>query len=241
MLDNSTKKPYLLIIEDDINLGYLLKENLQSKGFEVQLEDAGNKGLKAIEKGGFDLCILDVMLPEVDGYKLATKLKQKHPAIPFLFLTARVLEHDKLHGFEIGADDYIVKPFGFKELYYRINVILRRHSKTDIIHELETKVLEFSKLSFNISQRTLMINGNARKLSQREGGILQKLLQHTGSYVTRSEILLSVWGNDDYFTAKSMEVYITSLRKILKDDPSIEIENLYGTGYRIVAYERTVS
>jgi DNA-binding response OmpR family regulator len=207
----------------------------------VQLEETGNKALKAIEKGGYALCILDVMLPEIDGYKLAAKLRQKHPAIPFLFLTARSLEHDRLHGFEIGADDYIVKPFGFKELFYRINVIMRRHTYGSHVMSTENKVLEFSNLSFDVSQRTLFINGNARKLSQREGGILQKLLQHNGSYVTRSEILLSVWGNDDYFTAKSMDVYITRLRKILKDDPDVEIENLYGTGYRIIAYQRAAS
>lgn len=202
MPDRQNKTQQILIIEDDINLGYLLKENLESKGFDVLLEDTGSKAIKAIDKGGFCLCILDVMLPEIDGYKLAGRLKQKHPGIPFLFLTARVLEHDRLHGFEIGADDYVVKPFGFKELFYRINVILRRHSPAEQV-PVENKVIEFSKLSFNISQRTLVINGSARKLSQREGGILQKLLQHTGTYVTRSEILLSVWGNDDYFTAKS--------------------------------------
>jgi DNA-binding response OmpR family regulator len=229
----------ILVIEDDINLGYLLKENLVTKSFEVILESNGQNALKVIEKGGFDLCILDVMLPEIDGFKLAGRLKNKHPNIPFLFVTARSLEHDKLHGFELGADDYIVKPFGFKELFYRINVILRRRGNTGAPNSpLENKILEFSKLSFNVGQRTLTINGQVKKLSQREGGILQKLLQSTGSYVTRSEILLSVWGNDDYFTAKSMDVYITRLRKILKEDPEIEIENLYGTGYRIVSYEK---
>lgn len=237
-MENSTKTT-ILVIEDDVNLGYLLKENLLTKSFEVILESNGQNALKAIEKGGFDLCILDVMLPEIDGFKLAGRLKTKHPAIPFLFVTARAMEHDKLHGFEIGADDYIVKPFGFKELFYRINVILRRRGSAEgQALRTENKVLEFSKLSFNVGQRTLTINGQVKKLSQREGGILQKLLQSTGSYVTRSEILLSVWGNDDYFTAKSMDVYITRLRKILKEDPEIEIENLYGTGYRIVSYER---
>ncbi len=236
---DSSPKATILVIEDDINLGYLLKENLLTKSFEVILESNGQNALKTIEKGGFDLCILDVMLPEIDGFKLAGRLKNKHPNIPFLFVTARSLEHDKLQGFELGADDYIVKPFGFKELFYRINVILRRRTDTEgqSLHT-ENKILEFSKLSFNVGQRTLTINGQVKKLSQREGGILQKLLQSTGSYVTRSEILLSVWGNDDYFTAKSMDVYITRLRKILKEDPEIEIENLYGTGYRIVSYER---
>jgi len=228
-MNNNSGKPCVLVVEDDMNLCYLLKENLLAKNFDVLVESSGERGLKAIETGGYDLCILDVMLPEIDGFKLAAKLKQQHSDIPFLFLTARALEHDKLHGFEIGADDYIVKPFGFKELFYRINVILRRH-KTGVINPaLENKTITFSNLAFNVSQRTLTINGHVKKLSQREGGILQKLLQYTGSYVTRSEILLSVWGNDDYFTAKSMDVYITRLRKILKDDPDIEIENLYGT------------
>jgi len=222
----------VLLVEDDVNLGFLLQENLSAKGFDVVLARSGKQGMEYAASGGIDICILDIMLPETDGFKVAEKLKQDNRNLPIIFLTARAQEKDKVHGFELGADDYVTKPFSFKELYCRILAILRRVS---IIGPSTTgdEALSIGSLVLYPAQRMLCMNGQQRKLSQREAGLLQMLLQHTGHYVNRSEILKKVWGNDDYFTAKSMDVYITRIRKLIKEDPSLEVENLYGTGYRI--------
>ena len=223
--------PQLLLVEDDINLGYLLMENLHAKGYEVKLAATGAEGISALRSRKFDLCLLDVMLPEEDGFSVAVYLRKAHPEVPFLFLTARAQETDRLHGFETGAEDYIVKPFSFKELHYRLQVILRRN-RTAPVPEQESRLIIGETVLLS-QLRTLVIQGRERKLSQREAELLQLLLQHKGSYVSRSEILKRLWGRDDYFTAKSMDVYITRVRKLIKEDPNLEIENLYGTGYRI--------
>lgn len=223
----------ILLVEDDVNLGYLLRENLAAKGFNVTLAETGEAGLEAAMKEDFDICVFDIMLPKLDGFSLAQQFKQKHPDKPFIFLTARALEKDRLKGFEIGADDFVAKPFNFKELYYRITAILRRTNKR---HAGEVQVAEkiyIGNFEFYPDQRLIRIADDEKKLSQREAGLLEVLLNNRGTYITRSEILKAVWGNDDYFTSKSMDVYITRVRKILKQDPAIEIENLYGTGYRI--------
>lgn len=222
---------HVLLVEDDTNLGFLLRENLSAKGIKVTLAETGEEGLVSVKQQPFDLCIFDIMLPKLDGFSLAEAFRKLYPQVPFLFLTARAMEKDKIRGFEIGADDYIAKPFSFKELYYRINAILRRtHS---IQEEHTTDVLELSQCKFYPDMRVLRINDEEKKMSQREAGLLEVLLRNKGNYITRSEMLKTVWGNDDYFTGKSMDVYITRLRKILKPDTKVEIENLYGTGYRI--------
>lgn len=225
------EKIHILLVEDDVNLGYLMVENLQAKGIGVTLAKTGREGIEAITKGGFDLCILDIMLPEIDGFKIGTRLKSLHPAIPFIFLSARMLEADRINGFETGADDYVTKPFSFKELYYRILVILKRRNIA--VLPAEPELVSVGNAVLNTKERMLSVNGLAKKLSRRESDVLSKLMQQPGNYVSRSEILKKVWGNDDYFSAKSMDVYITRIRKLLKDEPSIEIENLYGSGYRI--------
>jgi DNA-binding response OmpR family regulator len=232
MEKNNQEKIHILLVEDDVNLGYLLVENLHAKGIRVTLAQTGRDGINAISKGGFDLCILDIMLPEIDGFKLGSRLKSLHPSIPFIFLSARMLEADRINGFETGADDYVMKPFSFKELYYRILVILKRRNIAVLPVE-EPGLLSVGSAVLNTKERILSVNGVAKKLSRREADVLSKLMQQPGNYVSRSEILKKVWGNDDYFSAKSMDVYITRIRKLLKDEPSLEIENLYGSGYRI--------
>ncbi|HXS35686.1 MAG TPA: response regulator transcription factor [Flavipsychrobacter sp.] len=229
-MEQTRKALNILVVEDDINLGYLIVENLKTKGFEVSLAKNGREGLRCIMEKQYDLCIFDVMLPEIDGFYLAERLR-KVSNTPFIFLTARTQEKDKVKGFETGADDYITKPFSFKELYYRILVALRRADT--VPKNIEEDAISIGTITLYPAVRILSINGQQRKLSQREAGLMYMLLQHNGSYVNRSEILKKVWGNDDYFTAKSMDVYITRIRKLLKDDPTIEVENLYGTGYRI--------
>lgn len=228
----------VLLVEDDLNLGYLLVENLTAKSLKVTLAQSGKEALAAIRRRQYDLCIFDIMLPEVDGFTLSKALASSYPDTPFLFLTAKNQEQDKLEGFELGADDYITKPFSFKELYYRIQVALRRKHPNPV--KTKEEIFELGKLQFSPVQRILTIDGLARKLSQREAALLNMLLYNCGQYVTRSEILTRLWGNDDYFTAKSMDVYITRIRKLLKEDPCFELENLYGTGYRIRYTEPTL-
>lgn len=231
MDNNEQRKIKILLVEDDVNLGYLMVENLEARGIEVTIAKTGREGMDAINKTRFDLCILDVMLPETDGFKLAGRLRSVQPSTPFIFVTARMQEADKLTGFETGADDYITKPFSFKELYYRIMVILKRLNLSVV--PTAPNQLAVGNVVLHTQERTLLVNGTEKKLSRREADVLSRLMQKTGNYVSRSEILKQVWGNDDYFTAKSMDVYMTRLRKLLKDEPSLEIENLYGTGYRI--------
>ena len=231
MTQNDTKIN-ILVVEDDLNLGFLIKENLQDKGFETMIATNGINAMNAIHNIPFDLCILDVMLPEEDGFMVATRLREKYPEIPFVFLTARSNENDKLTGFELGAEDYILKPFSFKELLYRIKVVLRRQAKTPQ-EAGKIDILTMSDTVLDSIQRVLEVKGNIRKISNRENDLLCILLQNKGNYISRSEILKQIWGRDDYFTAKSMDVFLTRLRKLLKDDDKLEIENLYGTGYRI--------
>lgn len=230
-MHENVSKAHLLLVEDDKNLAYLLRENLVTKGFDVTLAETGEEGLIKLNTTSYNLCIFDVMLPQLDGFTLARNVKESHPNTPFIFLTARGVEKDKLHGFEIGADDYVTKPFNFKELYYRINVILRRINP--YIPAAPSQKIMLGDMIFFPDQRRISIHDDEKKLSQREAGLLHVLLQHKGEYIAKGEILKTVWGRDDYFTGKSMDVYITRIRKVLKADPLIEIENLYGTGYRI--------
>lgn len=221
---------HILFVEDDENLGKLVTENLTAEGYKVTWLQNGSEAENVIDKQGFDLCIFDVMLPDVDGFALAENYKEKWSDRPFVFLTARIVDVDKFRAFEAGADDYITKPFSFKELLYRINVILRRGSKGV---SKEKSIISIGPLVYDAEKRIATINDKEKKLSQREGALLYQLLLKQGEYITRSDLLNTVWGNDDYFTGKSMEVYITRLRNIIKDTHEIVIENLYGTGYRI--------
>jgi two-component system, OmpR family, response regulator len=223
---------HILIVEDDANLGYLLQENLQEKGFRVTVAVTGRSGIHALNTGDFDLCILDIMLPGEDGFTVAEHLRRRRPELPFIFLTARGMEQDRLHGFELGAEDYMIKPFSFKELFYRLQVILRRHNTYKTVQE-DTCTLSLGRTELYTAERILQVNGNRRKLSQREAQLLQLLLRHKGTYLSKSDILNQLWGRDDYFTGRSMDVYFTRIRKLIKEDTSLEIENLYGSGYRI--------
>jgi len=225
------KIPNILLVEDDVNLGYLLVENIIAKKMEVTLVKTGKAALEEVARRSFQLCLFDIMLPEMDGFSLAKKIKEKFPNLPFIFLTARVQEKDKLRGFELGADDYVTKPFSFKELYYRMMVAMKRMD--GIAHSNNRETFSFGNLLLYPSERKLSLNGKENKLGQREVELLSLLLQSKEYYVSRSDILNKLWGRDDYFTAKSMDVYIARLRKLLKDETSIKIENLYGSGYRI--------
>ncbi len=225
----------ILFVEDDQNLGLLLKENLDNKGFDTVWHKDGAEGLTAFCDQEFDLCILDVMLPVKDGFTLAKEIRTINKDIPIIFLTARSMHEDKIQGLEIGADDYITKPFSTHELYLRINAILRRtQNKT----QPQDKAGNLGMYSFDHNKMTLTAGDTVRRLSAKEADLLQVLILHKEQWVSRSDILNKVWGSDDYFSAKSMDVYISKIRKILRDDPQIEILNAYGSGYKLIVNER---
>lgn len=222
----------ILFVEDDPNLGLLLKENLDNKGFETTWCRDGAEGAKAFVKQRFDLCILDVMLPVMDGFSLSKEIRDVDDEVPIIFLTARALHEDRILGLEIGADDYITKPFSTQELYLRINAILRRTQNKNA--SSKEKVKQVGKYLFDYTKMTLQLGDVVKRLSSKETDLLCILVKHKDELIPRSTILNKVWGNDDYFSAKSMDVYISKIRKMLKDDPAIEILNAYGTGFKLI-------
>ena len=224
----------ILFVEDDANLGVLLKENLENKGFETVWMRDGREGIEAFKKQQFNLCILDVMLPVKDGFTLSKEIRAVDNEVPIIFLTARSLHEDKVHGFETGADDYITKPFSTQELYLRINAILRR---TQARGSTQAKPVSVGDYCFDYTKMTLCINDIVKRLSSKEADLIHILVQNRNELVPRSVILNKIWGNDDYFSAKSMDVYISKIRRLFRDDESIEILNAYGSGYKLIVNE----
>ncbi|MCD6012277.1 MAG: rprY [Flavipsychrobacter sp.] len=225
----------ILFVEDDPNLGLLLKENLNNKGFDITWCRDGAEGASMFAKQNFDLCILDVMLPVKDGFSLSREIRGVNEDVPIIFLTARALHEDRIHGLEIGADDYITKPFSTQELYLRINAILRRTQNKN--SSVKDKVKQLGKYLFDYTKMTLQLGDQVKRLSSKEADLLCILVSHQDELIPRSAILNKVWGNDDYFSAKSMDVYISKIRKMLKEDPAIEILNAYGTGFKLIVNE----
>ncbi|MDH5475935.1 MAG: response regulator transcription factor [Cyclobacteriaceae bacterium] len=220
----------ILLAEDDENLGFVVKDNLIQEGFIVTLCKNGVQALDAYNKGTFSLCILDVMLPKMDGFELASKIRSLDKHIPIIFLTAKSMIEDKLEGFKKGGDDYITKPFSMEELIYRINVFLKRASTINdegIIHKIGAYIFDYNNL-------TLSINSTVVKLTQKEAEVLQLFCIHQGEVLKREFILKQVWGSDDYFLGRSMDVFISKIRKYLKKDPSIHITNYHGIGFKFV-------
>lgn len=228
------EKLRLLLCEDDENLGMLLREFLQAKGFNADLCPDGEKGYKAFLKGKYDLCVLDVMMPKKDGLTLAQEIRNVNAEVPIIFLTAKDLKEDILEGFKIGADDYITKPFSMEELVFRIGAILRRvRGKKD----KEITVYKIGKYTFDTQKQTLISDDKTQKLTTKESELLSLLCSHMNEILERNFALKAIWIDDNYFNARSMDVYITKLRKHLKDDPSIEIINIHGKGYKLIAPE----
>lgn len=223
----------ILFVEDDHNLGMLLKENLKNKGYETTWCRDGEEGIDRFRRDKFNLCILDVMLPYKDGFSLSKEIKQINTNIPIIFLTARCLQDDRIKGFELGCDDYITKPFSTQELCMRIGAILKRSNG----HVSQTKHFQLGKFLFDATKMTLQIGEEQRKLSSKESELLHILSENKNELVQRNTILEKVWGNDDYFSAKSMDVYISKIRKMLKSDPSVEILNAYGVGFKMIINE----
>lgn len=228
------EKLRILLCEDDENLGMLLREYLQAKGYATDLFADGESGYKAFIKGSYDLCILDVMMPKKDGFTLAQEIRVANGEAPIIFLTAKSLKEDILEGFKLGADDYITKPFSMEELVLRIEAILRRVKGKKIKEITSYKLGEFV---FDTQKQTLTIGEKVTKLTTKESELLSLLCNHMNEILERNYALKSIWIDDNYFNARSMDVYITKLRKLLKDDPMIEIINIHGKGYKLIAPE----
>lgn len=224
----------ILLCEDDENLGMLLREYLQAKGYEVDLCPDGEIGYKSFLKGKYDFCVLDVMMPKKDGLTLAKEIRQVNSEVPIIFLTAKSLKEDILEGFKLGADDYITKPFSMEELIFRIEAILRRVKGKKGKEVTSYKIGEFT---FDTQKQVLTINEKVTKLTTKESELLGLLCSHVNEILERNFALKTIWIDDNYFNARSMDVYITKLRKHLKDDPNIEIINIHGKGYKLIAPE----
>lgn len=222
----------ILLCEDDENLGMLLREFLQAKGYNADLCADGEQGYKQFLKGKYDLCVLDVMMPKKDGFTLAQEIRNVNSEVPIIFLTAKSLKEDVFEGFKIGADDYITKPFSMEELVFRISAILRRVQGK---RSKEITLYKIGNYTFDTQKQTLVANDKTQKLTTKESELLKLLCEHVNDVLERNYALKAIWVDDNYFNARSMDVYITKLRKLLKDDPDIEIINVHGKGYKLIA------
>lgn len=231
-LTQPAEKLRILLCEDDENLGMLLREYVQAKGFLCDLFGDGDSGYKAYLKGRYDFCILDVMMPKKDGFTMAQEIRALNSDIPIIFLTAKSLKEDILEGFKIGGDDYITKPFSMEELLFRIEAILRRvkgNKGKDII------AYRLGNFMFEVQKQVLTIGAKTTKLTTKECDLLNLLCSHANEILERNFALKTIWIDDNYFNARSMDVYITKLRKHLKDDPNVEIINIHGKGYKLIS------
>ncbi|GAB6007658.1 DNA-binding response regulator [Bacteroidia bacterium] len=226
------EKLKLFLCEDDENLGMLLREYLQAKGYDTDLYTDGEVGYKGFVKEKYDLCILDVMMPKKDGITLVKEIRVINTDIPIIFLTAKNMKDDILEGFKAGADDYITKPFSMEELVLRIEAIFRRVKGK---RSKEQQIYQFSNMTFDTQKQILTINGESTKLTTKEAELLALLCAHANDILERNHALKQIWVDDNYFNARSMDVYITKLRKLLKPDPRIEIINIHGKGYKLIA------
>ncbi len=223
------EKLKILLAEDDLNLGVLLVDYLQAEGFDVLLCKDGELALKAFHSQGFDLCLLDVMMPKMDGFSLAKAIRLKNETIPLIFITAKSFKADKLKGYGLGADDYITKPFDEEELLWKIKAVVRRMPETgsDAVEELTA----IGQYVFDFTKQCLTLGTTNRRLTEKESEILRYLSNHRNKVIKREEILIALWGANDYFFGRSLDVFITKLRKYLSQDPDLSIENVFGVGF----------
>ncbi|MCB0507426.1 MAG: response regulator transcription factor [Chitinophagales bacterium] len=220
----------ILLAEDDPNLGFIIKDNLSDKGFDVTHCTNGLDAERILYKEKFDLYLLDVMMPKKDGFTLAQEIREKKDDTPIIFLTAREMQEDKIRGFKLGADDYITKPFNFDELVMRMEAILKR-TKSVIPEQKEFKI---GKYILKTDELKLHLGEEVSSLTKKEAALLEFLAKHANQSVKREDMLLKIWKDDSYFAGRSMDVYITKLRKYLKDDDKVEIQNVHGVGFKLV-------
>ncbi|MBA4302728.1 MAG: DNA-binding response regulator [Sphingobacteriaceae bacterium] len=224
----------VLMAEDDENLGLILSERLRSKGFAVDLATDGALAQTKFETGKYDLLILDIMMPVKDGFTLAKEIRKTNPDIPIIFVTARSMKEDVLKGFEIGADDYLTKPFSMDELMVRIHAVLRRTLRRGVVAAGEADQYHFSRTHFNAITQTLTIDGQQTDLTSKESELLRMLSARINEVVPRDQALKQIWGSDTYFNGRSMDVFISKLRKMLSNDGNVEIMNVHGKGFKLV-------
>lgn len=222
----------ILLVEDDKNLGFIVKDFLELSGFRIDLKENGVEGLKAFNSGLYDLCLLDIMLPLKDGFTLAAEIREKDPHIPIIFFTSKNLTQDKIKGFRIGGDDYITKPFSIEELLARIEAVLRR-VQIQPTAEGGSKKHQLGRFVFDHDNSTICFNGEVTRLSAKENDLLKLLWDNKNRVVKREYALTNVWGENNYFLGRSMDVYIAKLRKHLQADQSIAITNLHGVGFSL--------
>ncbi|MBR2887364.1 MAG: response regulator transcription factor [Bacteroidales bacterium] len=228
----------ILLAEDDVNLGSLLRQYLEAKGYSTDLFNDGEKATEGFRAGVYDICILDIMMPKKDGFAVASDIRAINTTIPIIFLTAKNLKEDVLTGFKIGADDYITKPFNMEELLLRIEAVLRRSGAMEIE---SVSIYKLGKYSFDCNKQQLQFeNDEPEKLTTKENDLLRLLCVNINKVLERNYALKQIWDDDNYFNARSMDVYITKLRKKLSNDPTIEILNIHGKGYKLIVGEETV-
>jgi DNA-binding response OmpR family regulator len=232
-MDN--RKYKILLCEDDTNLGMVLKNYLELNDYEVILERDGRLGLAAFQREKFDICLIDVMMPNMDGFTLAEEIRDVDPDIPLFFLSAKTMKEDIIQGYKLGADDYITKPFDSEILLHKIQAILKRNEELN--REQENMQFDLGRFHFNPKLRELSIDGRTQTLSPKENELLRMLAEHKNDLLPREKALKKIWGSDTYFNGRSMDVYIAKLRKYLKEDPNLEIVNIHGNGFRLVEKE----
>lgn len=224
--------PSILLAEDDPNLGLLLAEFLKKKGYEVAWAHDGDQALDLFVKGHFDLCVFDVMMPKKDGFSLAKDIRATHLDVPIIFLTAKSMEEDTLQGFKVGADDYLTKPFSMDVLVARMEAVLRRTHSDKSLPALADEI-PLGDFMYYPAKMRLVFQGNEQKFTPKENELMKLLCENLGRPVSRSYALKLIWGDDTYFNARSMDVYMTKLRKLLKEDPRVQLLNLHGEGFRL--------
>ena len=223
-------KPHIFLVEDDLSFGAVLKSYLEINDFEVDWVDDGQNALSHFTKGSFNICILDVMLPNIDGFTIGTEIRKINSGIPILFLTAKNLRDDVLKGYRIGADDYIPKPFDTEVLIFKLKAILKRQSG---VQPKESDFYQIGSYLFDYKLRTIERDSAKQKLSPKEAELLKMLCNNQNELLPRETALKKIWGDDGYFTARSMDVYLTKLRKLFTEDPSVEIRNIHGSGFML--------
>lgn len=224
-------KAHLLYVEDDASLSFVTRDNLEMNGYTITCCMDGKEAMEVIQNQRFDLCILDVMLPEVDGFTLAKEIRKYDGEVPILFLSAKSLKEDRLEGLRIGGDDYLTKPFSIEELLLKVEIFLRRRH---MVSPQMSKLIRIGLYLFDYSNLTLEKDSEIRRLTQREADLLRYLMSNRGQVIRRSVILEQIWGEDDYFLGRSLDVFISRLRKYLQKDENIRIENVHGIGFQFV-------
>lgn len=228
---STTNKPQILLCEDDLNLGLVLKNFLELNDFDVVLERDGRLGLAAFQREKFDICLLDVMMPKMDGFMLAEEIRDINPDIPLFFLSAKSMKEDQIKGYKLGADDYITKPFDSELLLLKIKAILKRNEEQN--RELANIEYDLGKYHFIPKLRELSTADEKHTLSPKENELLKMLCEYKNDLLKRELALKKIWGNDNYFNGRSMDVYIAKLRKYLRDDDQVEIVNIHGDGFKL--------